>query len=134
VAARWAELHPERVDRLVLLCPGFDLPARWPAIVGREAMGRWQRDGWLPCQDAHGRWVPVHWGFIEQARRQPAWPQVPCPTLIVHGRYDEIVPIDSSRRYAATRASVELLELDDDHSLTASIGRICDEVARFFEL
>ena len=34
LAARWAELHPERVDRLLLLCPGFHLAERWPHLVG----------------------------------------------------------------------------------------------------
>ena len=32
--ATWAELHPERVERMFLLCPGFDLPSRWP-LLGR---------------------------------------------------------------------------------------------------
>jgi pimeloyl-ACP methyl ester carboxylesterase len=134
VAARWAELRPDRVDRLVLLCPGFDLADRWPDVVGAEQMARWQREGALALADANGDMVGVHWGFMESARRHPGRPEVPCPTLILHGVYDEIVPIEHSRRYAAQRPHVRLIELDDDHPLTDSIDRVVEEVLRAFEI
>jgi pimeloyl-ACP methyl ester carboxylesterase len=134
LAARWAELHPDRVDRLVLLCPGFELSWRWPAILGPERMARWQREGALAFADAAGEQVDVHWGFLESARRQPGTPEVPCPTCILHGVRDEIVPVEQSRRYASTRPHVQLIELDDDHALTASLDRVVDEVLRRFEI
>jgi pimeloyl-ACP methyl ester carboxylesterase len=133
VAARWAELRPDRVDRLVLLCPGFDLADRWPDVVGAEQMARWQREGALALADAGGALVDVHWGFMESARRHPGTPETPCPTLILHGVRDEIVPIEQSRRYAAARPHVRLIELEDDHSLFDSIDRVVDEVLREFE-
>jgi len=37
---------------------------------------------------------------------------------------DETVPIESSRRYAASRSNVTLLEVEDDHNLVASIPLI----------
>ncbi|HWN69159.1 MAG TPA: YqiA/YcfP family alpha/beta fold hydrolase [Haliangium sp.] len=134
LAARWAELRPERVDRLVLLCPGFDLADRWPEVVGAEQMARWQREGALALADASGAMVDVHWGFIESARRHPGTPEVPCRTLILHGVHDEIVPVEQSRRYAATRPHVRLIELDDDHALAATIDRVVEEVLREFEI
>lgn len=134
VAARYAELHPERVERLVLLCPGFDLASRWPSIIGAEGVRRWAEEGAYPFQDADGREVPVHFGFLEEARREPPFPEVPCPTLILHGRDDATVPIESSRQYVAARPSVSLIELDDDHSLVGSLDRIFRELVRFFAL
>ena len=133
VAARWAELRPDRVDRLVLLCPGFDLADRWADVVGAEKMARWQRDGALALADVTGALVDVHWGFMESARRHPGTPEVPCPTLILHGVRDEIVPIEQSRRYAAARPHVRLIELDDAHVLADSIDRVVEEVLREFE-
>lgn len=127
VAARWAELHPERVERLLLLCPGFDLLARWPAMLGDDAMARWEREGALNFPDGAGRPTPVHWGFVEDLHRHPGTPEVPCPTRIVHGTRDEVVPIEGSRRYAATRPHVDLVEVDDDHGLLASVERIGEE-------
>ncbi|MFW5920605.1 MAG: YqiA/YcfP family alpha/beta fold hydrolase [Polyangiales bacterium] len=134
LAARWAELHPERVDRLLLLCPGFHLADRWPHLVGDDGMARWEREGELPMEDATGELVPVHWGFYEESKRQPAEPAVPCPTRIIHGTRDETVPIDGSRRYAQRHDGAELVEVDDDHALMASLDRIAHELTAFFEL
>lgn len=134
IAARWAELHPERLRRLVLLCPGFDLAARWPLLVGPARMALWEERGALPMADGAGHMVPVHWAFYTECRAQPAWPEVPCETLVLHGTRDEVVPIETSRRYAAARPHVRLIELDDDHSLAASIDRVTAETLAFFEL
>jgi pimeloyl-ACP methyl ester carboxylesterase len=102
-------------------------------VVGAEQMARWQREGALALADAGGALVDVHWGFMESARRHPGTPETPCPTLILHGVRDEIVPIEQSRRYAAARPHVRLIELEDDHSLFDSIDRVVDEVLREFE-
>lgn len=131
VAARWAELHPERVARLLLLCPGFDLLSRWPEVLGREVFARWERDGVIPLADGAGRMTAVHWGFVEDARRHPPFPEVPCSTRIVHGTRDEVVPVETSRRYAAARPHVSLREVDDDHGLLASVEEIGAEMEGF---
>ncbi|MCB9742556.1 MAG: alpha/beta fold hydrolase [Alphaproteobacteria bacterium] len=134
LAARWAELNPARVHRLVLLCPGFDLPSRWPDMLGEQAMRRWEARGSLPFADGEGVLRSLHWGFVTDAAGHPAWPEVPCPTLILHGRRDEVVPIEGSRRYAAERGQVRLIELDDDHGLADSVERIGRAAAEFFGL
>lgn len=131
VATRWAELRPDRVDRLLLLCPGFDLPARWLHLLGAEEFARWERDGRLVLPDGAGRPTPVHWGFVQDARRHPPFPEAPCPTRIVHGTRDEVVPVEGSRRYAARRPHVELVEVDDDHALLEVMETIAGEVEHF---
>lgn len=47
----------------------------------------------------------------------------PCPTIVVHGTRDEIIPIDVSRAWCRTHG-VTLVECDDDHSLAASKNEI----------
>lgn len=131
VAARWTELHPERAGRLLLLCPGFGLLDRWPEMLGEEAMTRWERAGALEFPDGAGRPTPVHWEFIEDLRRHPPTPEAPCPTRIVHGTRDEVVPVEGSRRYAAERPHVDLVEVDDDHGLLASLPTLGREVDAF---
>ncbi len=117
VAARWAALHPERVDRLVLLCPGFDLAARWPDLLGARAFAAWRARGELPFERPDGRVEPLWWRFWEQSAAEPPAPVVSCPTLILHGVRDAVVPIESSRRYAAAGRNVRLVELEDEHPL-----------------
>ena len=131
LAARFAELYPSEVDRLVLLCPGFGLPARWQQLMGPEAFARWERDGRATFPDGTGQPVPVHFGFVTDARRHPDAPEVRCPTLILHGVADAVVPIASSRAYAAARPHVTLVELDGDHRLMGCLDRVEAEVLRF---
>lgn len=131
LAARWAELHPDRVERMMLLCPGFDLGSRWPTILGAQKMAEWERQGFTEFPDGAGVATQVHHGYFLEAQRQPPWPRVPCPTRILHGRADVVVPIESSRRYVAEHPHVSLVELDDDHTLMGSLGPITDEVLAF---
>jgi pimeloyl-ACP methyl ester carboxylesterase len=131
LAALWAERHPERVRRLVLLCPGLDMVHRWPTLFGPQAMARWERDGALRLPDARGVFKPIHWGFIEDARNHPPVPRPRCPTLVIHGRDDAVVPIESSRAWVPTLADGRLIEVDDGHDLTASIELINSETLAF---
>jgi uncharacterized protein len=125
LAARWAQLHPERVERLVLLCPAFDFVERWPSLIGPENFERWRSEGRFALPDATGTPVEVHFGLVEDAHTHPARPEVGCPTTIVHGTRDTIVPITSSRTYAAEHEDrVRLVEVDDDHLLAASLPTI----------
>jgi pimeloyl-ACP methyl ester carboxylesterase len=125
LAARWAQLHPERVDRLVLLCPAFDFVTRWPSLIGAENFERWRTQGRFALPDATGALVEVHFGLVEDAMTHPARPEVPCRTTIIHGTADTVVPITSSREYAqAHKERVRLVEVDDDHNLMRSLPMI----------
>jgi pimeloyl-ACP methyl ester carboxylesterase len=134
LAARWAELNPGRVDRLFLLCPGFDLGSRWPELLGRGEMERWESAGVLDVENGAGLVRPLHWGFVEDSRTHPAFPEVRCPSRILHGTRDEVVPIDLSRAYSRDRPHVDLIEVDDDHTLGESLDRLARELREFFEL
>jgi pimeloyl-ACP methyl ester carboxylesterase len=61
---------------------------------------------------------------MEDARRQPPFPTPGCPTLVLHGRHDKVVPLTVSEEWARTRPNVELEVLDDDHDLLATLPRI----------
>lgn len=134
LAARYAELHPDRVDRVVLLCPGFHLAERWPRVVGEEWFAVWERQGALPLPDATGTKRPVHFGFIEEARVEPPEPHPTCPTLVIHGTRDEVVPLRGSREFVGRVPGATLIEVDDVHDLGSSTERIVAEVFRFFEV
>ncbi len=133
VASRWAELHPDRVQRLLLLCPAFDFVTRWPALLGAQQFERWRERGSIPLPDGAGKLVDVHFQLYTDALTQPSRPEVPCPTRIIHGTGDTMVPIASSREYAASHEPVELIEVDDDHHLMRSIHHI-EQVVREFLL
>lgn len=132
VAALFASRHPERVDRLVLLCPAFDLSGRWGELVEPARMHEWETTGTLAFDDATKTSVRVHYRFFLEGREVPTMPRVSCPTILVHGRDDETVPVEQSARYAlATPAVRELVLVEDGHDLLASLAVIDAVIDRF---
>lgn len=134
LAARWAQRRPDRVDRLVLLCPAFDLSSRWPAVLGEAAFAAWRRRGWHAIEDGAATTRRLAWSFIEDAARHPPWPEPVRPTLVVHGSRDDVVAPEISARWARGRPQVRRIVVDDDHRLLASIERIEAEAAAFLGL
>ena len=64
-------------------------------------------------------------GYAEQLPELPT-----CPTTIIHGWRDEVVPWADSVRYAA-QVRARLVLLDGDHRLTANVGEICRHLLAF---
>jgi pimeloyl-ACP methyl ester carboxylesterase len=130
-AARVAERDP-RVAALVLLAPAFQLIERWRTTLG-PALDDWRRTGWHEVHDfTTGRPARVDFGFVEDAAALDlGFPDVRVPTLILHGTADDVVPVDHSRRFAAGRPHVRLIELADGHELIASLPTLLAESERF---
>lgn len=134
-AARVAE-EDARVSALVLLAPAFRIAERWRERIGDEAWARWEKTGWLEIDDhATQTKARVDFGFVEEAARVDSknggWPDVRVPTLIVHGVNDPVVDVALSRRFAAGKRHVRLVEVDDGHELAASLDRIKSEADSF---
>ncbi len=134
-ASRWAQLHPDRVDRMVLLCPGFNMGERWVELLGEEGLENWKEEGSFLFFGPDDQLEAIHWDlYADAVEKHPPFPEPPCETLILHGTDDDIVPIEGSRRYADAHDQVELIELDDEHTLENSVDRIAEEATRWFEL
>jgi pimeloyl-ACP methyl ester carboxylesterase len=134
-ACRVAE-EDARVCAMVLMAPAFRLAEGWRARLGEAGWGDWKRSGWLETTDYRtGKPARVDFGFVEEVEaldgQGDGWPDVRVPTLIVHGVRDETVSVERSRRFAQGRRHVRLVEVDDGHELTASLGRIQAEADAF---
>jgi uncharacterized protein len=131
-AARAAERDP-RVAAVVLLAPAFGFVGTWEERLGPEAWAAWKLEGREVQDYAAGGSVRVDFGFIEDAARLESAgpPRVSVPTLIVHGKDDETVPVRVSRDWARGRPNVRLVETDDGHELKASLPVIMAEADRF---
>jgi len=135
VASRVAE-QDARVSSLVLLAPAFDLAPRWRARLGDAGMERWAASGWLEVDDlATRRASRVDYGFFQdlEAIDGPggSLPDIRVPTLVIHGRRDDVVDIGRSRDFARDRRHVTLHEVDDGHELTASLPFLLATSAAF---
>jgi pimeloyl-ACP methyl ester carboxylesterase len=133
-ATRWAELHPDRVARLVLLAPGLDLATRWRALLDDERLARWQREEWIDAVDGDRQPSRLHWGFMTDARAQPGWPRPPCPTLVLHGDADSVVPLAVSEELVRRYPEVTLEVVADDHDLLCTLPHLLARTLEWFGL
>lgn len=107
-----------RLEALLAACGARPAP---PVLVG-SSLG-----GWLAA--AASQRVAARGLFLmAPAFDMPGLPPLPpvadCPTAVVHGWRDEVVPVDHGLAFArARRATLHLV--DDDHRLAASLPRIC---------
>ncbi|MFN6464693.1 MAG: YqiA/YcfP family alpha/beta fold hydrolase [Nostoc sp. DedVER02] len=115
-----------QVQRLVLLAPAFEFLSHWLPKLGDEQVQRWQQEKFIMVYHyGEKRSIPLSYDFVTDAGQyQEKLLQRPIPTLILHGKKDEVIPIEASRDFAHCRSWVELIELDSDHAL----GNVMEEI------
>jgi pimeloyl-ACP methyl ester carboxylesterase len=134
-AAYTAQQYPQ-VQRLVLLAPAFGFLSHWLAQLGDAQVQLWQQEKYLMVYHyGEERSQPLSYDFITDATQyQEEVLQRPIPTLILHGKNDEVIPIQASRDFAKSRPWVELVELDSDHALANVIAEIWQAIRLFCNL
>jgi pimeloyl-ACP methyl ester carboxylesterase len=134
-AAHLGQQYPQ-VQRLVLLAPAFGFLSHWLPKLGDEAVQHWQQEKYLMVHHyGEGRSLPLSYDFVtDAAQYQEQELQRPIPTLILHGKKDEVIPIAASRDFAISRPWVELVELDSDHALGNVTTEIWQAISLFCQL
>jgi hypothetical protein len=120
-AANASVLRPDDEFRMLLIAPAFGLAEHWD---GMEDSGR--RAWKLTDQRRYKGFeldILLPWKFMEAADKM-SWPMPVHLTSIMHGRYDEVVPISCSRKVAKKCDHVELHEVDDNHRMKQTLGLI----------
>lgn len=134
-ACRVAE-EDARVCALVLLAPALQAMVQLRRRAGEEGLRRWRETGWLEIRDyAEKRQTRIDYGYVPDLEaidaRSGGWPDVRVPTLLIHGRQDDICDIGASRQWARGKRHVRLVEVDDGHELVASLNLISAEADAF---
>lgn len=134
-SAHLAQQYPQ-VQRLVLLAPAFGFLSHWLLKLGDAEIKRWQQEKYrMIYHYGEGRSLPLSYDFVtDAAQYQEKILQRPIPTLILHGKQDEVIPITASRDFMRSRPWVELVELDSDHSLGNVMAEMWSEIYRFCQL
>jgi predicted esterase YcpF (UPF0227 family) len=122
LTAAWIAQQPEvkdRIEHLVLLAPAFQFLSQWLPRLGADTVSHWRATGWLEVYHyGLGTTVPLAYDFVTEAQLYNEHQlTAKIPTLILHGRQDDVIPIQASRDYARQRPWVQLIELESDHSL-----------------
>ncbi|WP_138498563.1 YqiA/YcfP family alpha/beta fold hydrolase [Nostoc sp. PA-18-2419] len=134
-AAHLAQQHLQ-VQRLVLLAPAFGFLSHWLVKLTDEEIQHWQQEKYLMVYH-HGerRSLPLSYDFVtDAAQYQEELLQRFIPTLILHGKNDEVIPIQASRNFKRWRPWVELVEFDSDHALGNVVEEIWQAISLFCQL
>ena len=129
-AANASSMRPQAGVRLLLIAPAFGLAENWE---GMEEAGRsaWKTTG-ERRYTGYDLDIVLPWEFMESAEKM-SWPRPAHPTAIMHGRYDEVVPISFSRKVADGCEDVVLHETDDSHRMKESLRFIPEVAASLME-
>lgn len=130
-AANASSMRPQTETRLLLIAPAFGLAENWE---GMEEAGRsaWKTTG-ERRYTGYELDIVLPWEFMESAEKM-SWPRPAHPTAIMHGKYDEVVPISFSRKVAEGCENVILHETDDSHRMKDSLRFIPEIVSKLMEV
>ncbi len=132
VASIFAEQFPGRVIKLVLLAPAFGFPSRWFERLPEEDAVAWKETGLRAVWDyENDREDAIGYAFAEDGLGYADFPAWRVPTLILHGRQDEVVPLAYSEEYVAMHEGAELVAYDADHSLGEVLVPMWGAMGRF---
>ena len=129
-AANASSMRPQAETRLLLIAPAFGLAENWE---GMEETGRnaWKTTG-ERRYTGYELNIVLPWEFMESAEKM-SWPRPAHATAIMHGKYDEVVPISFSRKVAEECENVSLLETDDSHRMKESLRFIPEIVSKLMD-
>lgn len=130
LATLFAREHP--VDALILMAPAVDFARRWEERLGPETLARWERENALPVYHyAHQREMPLSFALMQDARLHEPWPRVSAPTLVFHGRQDDVVPQARVERWVSLNPSARLVLFEEGHELSGCMEEMTEESLRF---
>lgn len=133
LTAAWVAQRQLSVKQIVLLAPAFDFLSHWLPLLGQQQLEKWQSEKYLPVYHyGEQREMPLNYQFVADMAQYPEQKLMrSVPTLILHGKHDTIIPIPASRNFAANRPWVQLIELEDDHSLGDVLAEMWEAIQKF---
>ena len=139
LTSAWLTQQPRlrpKINRLILLAPAFRFLDHWLPKLGSDQLNQWRTEGVMEVYHcSHETSLPLNYQFITDAQEYADDRlQTPIPTLILHGRQDDVIPIQASRDYAKTRPWAQLIELESDHALGNVQQEIWQAVTEFLEI
>lgn len=127
------QLSIQHIDSIILLCPAFnilDAITQWCLKSSESGIDEWKStNSHIFFNYAINSNQSIHYQFYHELQSTPQYPMIDCPVYIVHGTHDNIISISTSHKYIdllkqyrvehnMTTDNIQLLEVNDDHSLT----------------
>ncbi|MGD1854202.1 MAG: YqiA/YcfP family alpha/beta fold hydrolase [Leptolyngbyaceae cyanobacterium] len=137
LTAAWvAQQTPQNIQKLVLLAPAFNFLDQWLPRLGTQQLHQWKTSGWLSIYH-YGLQTQqrLHYPFVTDAQSYAdSQLNQPIPTLILHGKHDEVIDLAASQTYAAQRPWTQLQALDTDHGMADAMEEIWQAIKAFCHL
>jgi len=136
LTAAWLGERHLQVDRLILLAPAFGFLDHWLHRLGTVQVQQWQTEGYLSVYHyGEAKKLPLNYGFVtDAAQYREELIARSLPTLVLHGKHDDVIPLQASFKFAKNRPWVQLIELDSDHALTDVSQELWQAIQRFCTL
>ncbi len=134
LATYLASTMPERIERLILMAPAFEFPESFPRRA-KESAPAWERGEAVSIYH-HGakRELPFYGDLYRDCANYPISPGVKCPTLVVAASRDEVIPLESIRRWLERHPSARLEFVDSPHEMTEDVETLAEHSFRFLGL
>jgi len=134
VSLIFADRHPEKVSRLLLVAPAFKVVGHRLAAMAGSSLDEWAARGYIDMVHfADGQVHRLGYQLVEDAAKYDFDALSPrMPTLVVHGARDEAIPIETVRTWVSRHPDTRLVELDGgDHSLQTCFTPLWDACKDF---
>ena len=123
------------IQALYLMAPGFNFLNRW---MQKLSLVQENEDLWKPIVPIfHYKYGLTKYINTHLFKDALIWNKTPLkrnlPTRIVHGIFDEVVPIDESRKFTKNHPYCSLKELNADHGLLTQIDWIVEDCITYFK-
>lgn len=114
--------HPERIRKLILMAPALRFSVSSVCKIHGITPSLWKKQGFvLVSHYRYNREIPLNYTFYEDLLTNPPPDfknvEIPIPTLILHGKSDEVVPVAWSQTFADLNQQVLLYTLEGNHQL-----------------
>lgn len=133
LTALWLAQRQPQIKQLILLAPALNFATQSLALLTEEQRHQWFMQKELKVYHyGYEREMLLSYDFIEDLQNYTDVGLRRClPTLIFHGRHDEVIAVQSSRDFAHNHPWVQLVELDSDHSLANVHELMWEKIAQF---
>lgn len=115
---------------LILLAPAFDF--RHNKKLTPDTLALWEKAGKIPVHhSATGAERELPFTFLQELEILPPLNPPSVPTLIIHGRNDEVIGIEHSREFSRISPMCQLLEVSSDHQMLSAFDVMLPAVIEF---
>ena len=116
------------VKKLLLLAPALRFSMKYDHDLGAMK----NQNSNLIFHYAFNMEIPLFSSFYQDGQGYRELVEPPVSTVIIHGKMDEVIPIEESRKFSASYPElVKLIEVESNHRLGDQIEIIWDQINRF---